>query len=161
MGKEVKIIIPDDCELFQTGVGKWEQRKIEKKLPKTWKEFCETHPVQKGECFIGTFSNIIEAGRARTGREDSDKLMLPNKETAEAILALMQLIQLRNCYNGDWVPDWNDESGLKSVIVNNGGKFLRTHSITTNYVLAFKSEELRDQFLENFKDLIEIAKPLI
>ena len=28
-------------------------------------------------------------------------------------------------------------------------------------ILAFKTEELRDKFLENFEDLIEIAKPLL
>ena len=28
-------------------------------------------------------------------------------------------------------------------------------------MLAFKTEELRDKFLENFRDLIETAKPLL
>lgn len=31
----------------------------------------------------------------------------------------------------------------------------------TARTLSFKTEELRDKFLENFKELIEIAKPLI
>ena len=30
-----------------------------------------------------------------------------------------------------------------------------------NRILAFKAEELRDKFLKNFQDLIEIAKPLL
>lgn len=163
MGKEVKIIIPDDCEIIQTGEGKWEQRKIERELPKTWDEFCKTHPIKEDEYYLSCNGDGISAfgKHPDLSRDPRHRDILPNKETAEAFVALMQLIQLRNCYNGDWVPDWNDESRLKSVIVNNGGKDLRTHSITTNYVLTFKSEELRDQFLENFGDLIEIAKPLI
>lgn len=35
-----------------------------------------------------------------------------------------------------------------------------THTIVAR-VLAFKSAILRDEFLENFKDLIETAKPLL
>lgn len=31
----------------------------------------------------------------------------------------------------------------------------------TNSFLSFQSEELRDKFLKNFKDIIEIAKDLI
>ena len=34
------------------------------------------------------------------------------------------------------------------------------HTIATR-VLAFRSDVLRDKFLENFRDLIEIAKPLV
>lgn len=157
----VKVDIPEGYDLIINGT---DCKLVPKsRTPKTWEEFCKTHPIQKGECFIGTFSNIVEAGpgRALTGREDSDKLMLPNEETAEAFLALMQLIQLRNCYNNGWEPDWTDVSGHKYVIINRRGELVETCSITMSYVLAFRTEELRAQFLKNFRDLIEIAKPLI
>jgi len=155
----VSIDVPEGYKLIDKGNGHYEVVKKEQTLPKTWEEFCETHPVKEGECFIGTFSNIIEVGRTRKGREDSHKHMLPNKETAEVFLALIQLIQLRNCYNGDWEPDWMDNEP-KCTIVNdlNNLKKARTN---ISHVLVFKSEELRDQFFENFRDLIEIAKPLI
>ena len=140
------------------------------RLPKTWEEFCEVHPIQNGECFIGECAKIHEVEEHRRNK-NIDKNFLPNKETAEAFLALMQLIQLRNCYNGDWEPDWTNELETKYTITfyynlycdRDGGVVEAVPDLecVIPRVLTFKSEELRDQFLENFKDLIEIAKPLI
>jgi hypothetical protein len=41
-----------------------------------------------------------------------------------------------------------------------GYTVIRNH-YWSNSILAFKTKELRDQFLKNFSDLIEIAKPLL
>ena len=161
MGK-VTIEIPDDCELVQTSEGKWEQRKIERKLPKTWKEFCETHLVTDKECYVNNYSDIVTFTSAPTMRNPFGyRNLLPNLKTAKAMLALCQLIQLRNCYNGDWEPDWEDSEERKYVIIINDNKIESSHLSTTSCPLAFRTEGLRDQFLENFRDLIEIAKPLI
>ena len=163
MGKEVKIIIPDDYELVQTGKGKWEQRKIERKLPKTWEEFCKTHPIKEDEYFLDPGVGIAAFGKHSDvfhSRTTYNRDILPNKEIAGAILALMQLIQLRNCYNGVWEPDLNEDEP-KYVIVNKRGNLHKIRNATINHVLTFKSEELCDQFFQNFEDLIEIAKPLI
>lgn len=162
--KKVKIEIPDDCELIQTGEGKWESRKIEKKLPKTWAEFCETHPIKEDECYLNPGMGIAVIGELPEDLRKRNTLngdILPNKETAEAFLALMQLTQLRNCYNGGWEPDWEDSEERKYVVIINENKIESSYLSTTSCPLAFKSEGLRDQFLGNFRDLIEIAKPLI
>lgn len=163
MGKEVKIIIPDDCVLVQTGEGKWEVRKIKNKLPKTWDEFCETYPISKG--FIIDNCSMIKSaicGFTKRKRHPSvDKNVLPDMATAEAVLALMQLIQLRNFYNGDWKPDWTDYNIYKYVIVNDMDEVKILANTSVSHVLSFKSKELATEFLENFKILINIAKPLI
>lgn len=162
--KEVKIKIPDGFELVQIGEGRWEQRK-EETPPKTWEEFCKSHPIKDDEYFLapGTDDGIQAIGTLPDfprSREVQYKDILPNKETAEAFLALMQLIQLRNCYNGVWEPDWTDGE-IKYTIMNGLNNLEKARNADISHVLAFKSEELRDQFLENFRDLIEIAKPLI
>lgn len=36
-----------------------------------------------------------------------------------------------------------------------------TSARNANYILSFQSKEIRDKFLENFRDLIEEAKELI
>ena len=41
---------------------------------------------------------------------DKDKNTLPTKELAEAMLAMCQLLYLRDIYNDGWVPDWENES---------------------------------------------------
>ena len=49
----------------------------------------------------------------------------------------------------------------KYTIYFNADTILSGHVFNTQYILAFKTEELRDKFLENFRDLIETAKPLL
>ena len=90
---------------------------------------------------------------------DIDVTILPDRATAEAVLALCQLIQLRNCYNGDWVPNWLSNTN-KYVIDCNSHEFTTTTYWTTPVLLYFETEELRDEFLRNFCDLIEKLKPL-
>ena len=79
--------------------------------------------------------------------------------TAEAVLALIMLIQLRNAYNGDWVPEWKEESD-KFIIGFHNGHIETWSTATTARILCFKTEELRDEFLRNFRPLIEELKPL-
>lgn len=82
------------------------------------------------------------------------------KEQAEASIALAQLSQLREVYRNGWVPDYN-KSENKYVIelfINR----IDTHFYQgKNYFLSFQDAKTRDLFLENFRDLIEKAKPLM
>ena len=86
-----------------------------------------------------------------------------DRATAEAVLALCQLIQLRNAYNGDWVPEWKGycTNCRKYTIEFNGGEIetSRTESLSSS-PLYFKTEDLRDEFLRNFRQLIEKLMPL-
>ena len=98
--------------------------------------------------------------------KDSDKNILPSKQTAEAHLALMQLHQLRDCYRQGWTPDWSDCNNKYCIIYN--GLYCNTnynHSIAVNTYtrkfLSFQSKEIAQEFLNNFKDLIEQAGDLI
>ena len=84
----------------------------------------------------------------------------PTKELAEACLALSQLAQLRDYVNGDWKPDWND-GHIKRVIEVYRNKVSTDRYAHTQYFLAFKDSETRNGFLEAYRDLIEIAKPLL
>ena len=82
-----------------------------------------------------------------------------DRATAEAVLALCQLIQLRNAYNGDWVPDWTDNESKFTI------DFIEAEIYAGEVrgcctPLFFKTKELRDEFLRNFRDLIEKLKPL-
>lgn len=134
---------------------------VDATLPKTWEEFCENHPIKKEECYIGENGNIFNT--VCIGKNRSDiffKNLLPNKHTAEAFLALMQLIQLRDCYRQGWKPDWSDES-WKYCIILYKDKLCENVYTTEGRVLSFQSKEIRDEFLKNFRELIEIAKELI
>ena len=73
---------------------------------------------------------------------------------------LWYLEQYMKAYNGDWVPDWTDCS-TKWCIRHYRCKTIINPYENISQFLAFKSEDLAEQFLENFKDLIETAKPLL
>lgn len=96
---EVKIQIPDNCELIKDGDTYIVKGKKNDK-PRTWKEFCENYPVRVNECYINS------TGKYHTTFGNCDTRIQKNwctsKQEAEAFLALMQLRQLRKAWVGDW-----------------------------------------------------------
>ena len=153
------INIPDGFELIKTSETTFEIKKKEKQLPKTWEEFCKINPIKEGEAYICNISDIQEVISSQR-HLSKDKNFLPTRKDAEGILALMQLIQLRDYYNEGWRPDWTDDTDKYAItrVYNRIGVNCYVH---WNHVLTFKTEELRYKFLENFKDLIEQAKDFI
>ena len=85
----------------------------------------------------------------------------PTQEYAEASIALAQLLQLRQVYNDGWEPDWMNDNKSKFCIKYYMNESFADECKHTHGVLSFKSEKLAVEFLVNFKDLIEIAKPLL
>ena len=162
MDKELKIIPPEGYEVDKEN-STFELIKfkpVKAQLPTTWEEFCETYPIKQGEYYVSSGSAILEASFTKRAYK-SDKNLLPSKKYAEAIRALCQLIQLRDCYNDGWKPDWENVNEFKHTIYLPFGEIARgTHNLTS-CVLYFKTKELRYKFLKNFRDLIEIAKPLL
>lgn len=163
--KEMKITAPVGCEIEKVEIVDGEAvvtfKEKKRKLPKSWEEFCEMFPIKDGECYISSTGKLEEYLYHRDiPREIKDKNHLPDRATAEAVLALCQLIQLRNCYNGDWVPDWSNGAENKYCIdFVLGDTYTGTNCISP-VLLYFKSKELRDEFLRNFRPLIEKLKPL-
>ena len=128
-------------------------------LPKTWEEFCERNCV-KDEYFINNASSLIcVSGNSRN--PITDKNICISGQEAKAFLALMQLRQLRKAYIKDWKPDWENEYKYKYGINFSSNKLMVLEWCETSCTLSFPTEELANQFLTNFRDLIEIAKPLL
>lgn len=154
--KEFKIQVPEGYEIDREN-STFENiifRKAERKLPKAWKDllFVEGWFIN-GKCYI------IETGKLIT--QEYNKNTFPTKEEAEACLALAQLCQLRDRYNDGWNPNWNSKAETKYVIEIFKNNIAKNIYGGRHRILAFKTEELRDKFLENFEDLIETAKPLL
>lgn len=82
------------------------------------------------------------------------------EEQCKASIALAQLSQLMKVYNDGWEPDWNLDQ-IKYCICIDRGRPSICAQINVSRFLSFKSAELRDEFLNNFKDLIFQAKPLL
>lgn len=133
-------------------------------LPKTWEEFCELYDIHfPNEYFIDPDSNIAIFPGGLGRDVNSCKNLLPTLETVEAHLALMQLHQLRDCYRQGWKPDWKNNNLPKYCIfpVNTERKFDVDSFYERHAFLSFQSRKLAEEFLNNFKDLIEQAGDLI
>ena len=89
-----------------------------------------------------------------------------SEEEARAFCALGKLIQLRDAWVGDWEPDWEVEwkqSQLSSevrkyTIICYSNELSICYTIWRSNVLAFPTEEMANDFLNTFRDLIEEAK---
>ena len=153
--KEFKIQVPEGYEIDKENstFEKIVFKKLEKELPKSWEEL---HMI-KG-WFVENGSGIYKFEKCFTISKNRN--LFPTKEEAEACLALAQLCQLRDIYNEGWKPDWKNGTEKYSIYFN-ADKIYSGDIYKTQSVLSFKTKELRDKFLENFKGLIEIAKPLL
>ena len=157
--KELKIEVPNGYEIdrekstFENIVFK----KVENELPKNW---CDLKFI-KG-FFVNGESEIKEINETHDKilAIEGNRNVFPNREEAEACVALAQLCQLRDRYNDGWKPDW-ETSTMKHCIYFSKDKVKDGCQFDHSRVLAFKHASIRDKFLENFKDLIEIAKPLL
>ena len=112
-------------------------KKIEKQFPNSWEEYLSSQPLGVKVMFESKFNSLPETYKA-----------------------LRKLELLRDCYNDGWVADWTD-SGSKECIIYMNDKLDENCTQGYKQFLNFKTAELRDKFLENFKDIIEIAKPLL
>ena len=156
MKQTIEIDVPDGK------IAIWKDNKvvfedIKPQFPKTWEEFCKQNEVKKNEYYLDTSSCIIVISDSKR-YSGSDRNLLPSKEAAEAHLALMQLHQLRDCYRQGWIPDDNHDNYL---ILNNKGKYNISVNNWTSHFLTFQDRERAEEFLNNFRDLIEQAGDLI
>ena len=105
----------------------------EHKLPESWEEYCRNKGMTTyaiDHCVAIDFARKQDVER---------KLYLLMKE-----------------YNGDWVADWGDNNCVKWGIRRYNNNIEISKYWNYYHFLAFPTEELRDKFLNNFRDLIEI-----
>ena len=152
--KEINIIPPVGYEIDKENstFEKIVFKKTSNNLPKTWEELKNIYGYYISSSSEITPSSVINAS-------NYTKNIFPTKELAEAVLVLAQLLQLRDKYNGDNKGFIFGKSNYCITFFNNS--IFKSWDVYTHRVLAFRTRELRDEFYDNFKELIEIAKPLL
>lgn len=111
---------------------------------------------------------------AESYREDNTESYFIHVDKDELSLygPFIQLIRCRNVYwkaageqmglDKPWEPDWSGFSeGSYPTITKCNDRIVKTSIYTHDCILAFPTEEMRDVFYENFKDLIEQCKDLL
>jgi len=152
--KTLKIEIPQGYEIdkekstFESIVFK----EIKKRLPKNWEELDRVQGY-----YIQSNSRVNQSSVSAT---DENTNVFATKEQAEAAVAMAQLSQLMKVYNDGWKPDWNDHE-FKYCIYFIGNDIREESLQNSRTFLSFKDEEIRNLFFENFRELIEQAKPLL
>ena len=154
--KELKIEVPQGYEIDKekSTFEKIVFKIVEKELPKSWEDL----KIISG-FYVNGYSKVETFGIHDVKEEN--KNIFPSEEEAKACLALAQLCQLRDRYNDGWKPDWENGFTTKWCFTVEKNNIRVDVSYLKQEVLNFKTQELRDKFLENFRDLIEVAKPLL
>lgn len=80
----------------------------------------------------------------------------------DEIEALRQLLSARDAWwkVDGWKPDWEDTT-LKFGIAYSANQIYNFMSKERQRIIAFRTAEIRDKFLETYRDLIEKCKELI
>lgn len=148
--EEIKIDIPKGYEF--AGVDNDKQQvvftKIQFEYPKTYDECCKvlnthvsnvTRPIGWKENLISKFQELIIC-RDAYWKIAGEQMGLGKP----------------------WEPNWRNQDEDKYCIEYSYGKINPTVMTNIyNYILAFPTEEIRDVFFENFKELIEQCKELL
>ena len=142
-------------ELKEMALGAFsEQELIGDRLPKTWDEYCAKH---------GDMGVIIKASLG-TAYVALNKHVFRDYKQAQAHIALIKLHLLRDEYRNGWLPCFGDISkkyGIKRNMI--AGKTWLVIALHTYYSdsLSFPTYKLAEEFLTNFRELIEQAGDLI
>lgn len=127
--------------------------------PLSWEEYCEQHPITKDDWCI-EYGEVCEAWDpilSTTPQERDPKTCagIMSKEYCEAFVAYMKLIQLRNA----WVNSNFDPLCHKIVVIEDTIVFELCYANTNG--LSFPTNKMAKEFAETFKDILDIAKPLL
>ena len=151
-----EIIIPQGWEIDEVRGNKIILMESKKELPNTWEECIakikDLECIDRNSCIdTATFSDDVASNHINDIPIGLGKPML----------ALCQLLVCREVYRQGWKPNWKDDNEIKYCIERVENCITKETYTLMATVLSFQSEEIRDEFLENFRDLIEEAKELI
>ena len=103
--------------------------------------------------YINAFSNIKPAFNRSV--EIHNKNLFKTDKQALSSLAYAQLTQLMADVNGDWDADWTNSIRDRWCIdAQSGELWVEVYDISHCF-LAFPTEEIAEEFLENHRELIE------
>ena len=138
-------------ELKEMALGAFDEKKlIDYRLPKTWEEYRKMKG-DEGE----------KANAALSFAYTSINGAFPDYHDAEKHIALMKLHLLRDEYRIGWVPEWGNIDESKFVIEMVENELTVENYGITRHFLAFQDKKTANEFLTNFRDLIEEAGDLI
>lgn len=153
--KSIVIDIPDGMCIDESK-STFEKIVFKKKdtKPRSWEEYVKQ---SKGTDHYALSSDFYTGYCSKSNIYGDEHCIVPTKELAEAFLAMMQLMSLRQAWIGDWKPDV--KAHMYGIVHAEEG--IRRQCIGVYVPLSFPTKEMTDDFMNCFKDLLKIAEPLI
>ena len=146
----IELFVGNEFEIIQED-GKWFAIRKQPKYPKTYEECCKVLNLTKYPPTLAPNKSMFIS-------------QYENFPHYYEIQKLAELLICRDAYwkiAGDWKPDWKKADERKYCIVNTEGNITNWVQKTTNKILAFPTEEMRDAFKENFDGDIDICKEFL
>lgn len=125
-------------------------------LPTTWEEYVENYPNVAREAYYIEPLNA-NAKIYRNISEKHFKTECNTEDIAKGIIALQQLLQLRDVYRQGWKPNWYDIHQPKFGIVVLGDELDVVEDYVHRSPLCFQTLEIARTFEGHFGKLIATA----
>lgn len=156
--KELKITIPEGycIDESKSTFEKIVFKKKKDNKPRSWEEYCSN--LKEG-FYFGLHREKKYLKYGDTDCEGMKTLFL-DPYYPKTFEALMQLMSLRQAWIGDWKPDWNGREFYSCIVIFDN-KYIVEDFSKYRQVLSFPTQEMATDFMNTFKNLLEIAKPLI
>ena len=158
--KKIEIAVPYGYELVQDGLDIKFVKKT-KKLDERLEKWCDKDSDLSGY-YVDNEFNIVAA--VYCIRRDRNKNIFATAEQAESSIALAMLSQQVADCNGDWTPDWK-ENTMKWCIRRDYHDDQEIFTVDFEYhcshFLAFETEAIADEFLKINIDELKMAKYFI
>lgn len=138
-------------ELKEMALGAFEEKElIGYRPPKTWEEYRKLKGDEGEKVNAALNFAYTSINGAFADYHDTQKH-----------IALMKLHLLRDEYRNGWKPDWADKGQFKCGIKRAPDNIYCYMNIQNPIFLTFQDVGITDEFLNNFRDLIEKAGDLI
>jgi len=151
--KELTVSVPKGYEIDRE-LSTFENIVFKRNIKTNWENLEDIsgwYISENSQCIFGVSYSAVVFNK---------NLWATNKQ-AEACLAMSQLSQLMKDVNGeDWDPDWILNANIFCIYYV-GYKLECSFAANHPRFLCFKSSEIGHAFLENNRDLIEQARPLL
>lgn len=147
-GKRFGYKIPDGYEFDVVVDGKIILKPIKPKYPETYVECCEVIANSKPYAMNEHYADV-------------NKLLQTFQTLFICRNAYWKIAGEQMGLGKPWEPDWSTEDEIKYVIEIYRNNVRKNSQGYSNTILAFPTEEMRDAFYENFKDMIESCKELL
>ena len=149
-------------ELKEVALQAFTEEELKDSKPRSWRVYCRTRLDSKETRFgytIGSDCEIVKADWDNCVSSSAWRDVLPSEELVKKFLAYEQLMSLRQDWIGDWEADWESNT-LKYVIIVGYSDIKITSFYHFSHPLSFPTEEMAEDFLNCFKDLLKEAKGL-